>query len=519
MDRCLLERLLSRTGVVGLLERLGRVNVLGPNNLLLLDCGCTAEECGPVREVRLHGRVLGFVQSPEHDETAQTIALLLSHLAHESEQSLEARQEEDEYREVILALSSELNLDRLLTKIMEAVTRLLGAERSTLFLHDEKRHELWSPVAQGIGGVGIRIPQGVGIAGQVFSTGEPINIPDAYADKRFDPKTDRRTGYRTRTILCCPVCTKEGRIIGVTQALNKLDGPFTARDEERLLAFSAQASIAIENAKLYNHMEELVEERTRALHMTLEHLSGELEAAAEYVRRLLPEPKASGPLCCDWRYVPSSSLGGDAFGYHRLDDDHFAIYLNDVSGHGVGAALLSVSVMNVLRSQMLQDTDFRKPGQVLAALNNAFPMDRHNNMFFTMWYGVWRESDRQLTYAGGGHPPALLLGKHHSQRLFTHNMLLGCVPGQVYETKSVTVAPGERLLVFSDGVYEVELSDGRMWTFDEFETFVTGEEGHANAPVRLTPRPSLDALMRHTQHIAGREGWEDDFSILEVRFD
>ncbi|MGE4292677.1 MAG: PP2C family protein-serine/threonine phosphatase, partial [Desulfovibrio sp.] len=268
-----------------------------------------------------------------------------------------------------------------------------------------------------------------------------------------------------------------------------------------------------------------VSERTQELNRALDLLSAELDAAAEYVRRLLPAPGPCGPLHCEWRYVPSSSLGGDAFGYHWLDSDHFAIYLNDVSGHGVGAALLSVSVMNVLHSRMLQDVDFRDPGQVLAALNNAFPMDRHNNMFLTMWYGVWRKSDRTLTYAGGGHPPALLFGPDGVRRLFTHNMLLGCVPGQDYVTGSATLEPGERLLVFSDGVYEVELADGRIWTFEEFEGFMTGKisgnwQEECPAPLaRATNRPGLDDLMRHTQSLAGREGWEDDFSILEVRFD
>ena len=88
-------------------------------------------------------------------------------------------------------------------------------------------------------------------------------------------------------------------------------------------------------------------------------------------------------------FVPSVELGGDAFGYHWLDSDHFAIYLLDVCGHGVKAALLSISAMNVLRNQSLASTDFRSPTEVLAGLNKAFQMDRHNDMYFTMWYGVF----------------------------------------------------------------------------------------------------------------------------------
>ena len=94
---------------------------------------------------------------------------------------------------------------------------------------------------------------------------------------------------------------------------------------------------------------------------------------ADYVRSILPQSLTEGGIRTDWRYIPSTSLGGDAFGYHMVDKDHFAIYLIDVSGHGVGAALLSFSVMNVLRSQSLSGTDFKDPEQVLASLNIAFP--------------------------------------------------------------------------------------------------------------------------------------------------
>ena len=127
--------------------------------------------------------------------------------------------------------------------------------------------------------------------------------------------------------------------------------------------------------------------------------------------RSCPRSSRKGPIRTDWRFVPSADLGGDSFGYHWLDDDHFAFYLLDVSGHGVGAALLSVSALNALRSQSLPQTDFRDPGQVLTALNQAFQMDQQNGMFFTIWYGVYHKPTRRLDYSGGGHPPAILLSR------------------------------------------------------------------------------------------------------------
>ena len=132
----------------------------------------------------------------------------------------------------------------------------------------------------------------------------------------------------------------------------------------------------------------------------------ELAEAANYVRSILPEPTLS-PLRIDWKYQPSTELGGDAFGYHWIDPDHFAVYLLDVCGHGVGASLLSVTAMNVIRSGSLPKTEFRDPGAVLSGLNNAFLMEKQNNMYFTIWYGVFNKTTRQVIYACGGHPPAL----------------------------------------------------------------------------------------------------------------
>jgi HD-GYP domain-containing protein (c-di-GMP phosphodiesterase class II) len=146
-------------------------------------------------------------------------------------------------------LSSELDLDLLLAKIMDCVTLVMDAERSSLFILDPDTDELWSKIAQGA--QEIRFPVGVGIAGLVARTGETINIPDAYADPRFNPDVDRRTGFRTRSILCMPMRTRMGDIIGVVQVLNKRDGVFTDDDEELLAALASQAAVAWDNAQLY----------------------------------------------------------------------------------------------------------------------------------------------------------------------------------------------------------------------------------------------------------------------------
>jgi len=167
------------------------------------------------------------------------------------------RQQESEILDLVAEVSSEIQLGPLLQKIMAAVTKMLSSDRSTLFLNDERTNELYTEIGQGLGATKIRLPNSAGIAGTVFSSGRSVNIPYAYADLRFDPSFDRKTGYFTRSILCVPVLNKDGKTIGVTQVLNKRGGPFTDEDEARLRAFTAQISIGLENAKLFDDVQQM----------------------------------------------------------------------------------------------------------------------------------------------------------------------------------------------------------------------------------------------------------------------
>ena len=162
--------------------------------------------------------------------------------------------EETRFHEVSQAISSELDIDVLLKKIMSIATELLDAERSTLFLHDPDTNELWSRVAQGIDEKEIRFPANSGIAGEVFRNQKPVNIPDAYADPRFNQEVDRMTGFRTATILCVPVISRQGNTLGVVQVLNHKGGPFRQRDEKRLEMLASQSAIALDNARLFSEV-------------------------------------------------------------------------------------------------------------------------------------------------------------------------------------------------------------------------------------------------------------------------
>jgi adenylate cyclase len=173
------------------------------------------------------------------------------------ERMQKARAQELAFLDIVADITSQLDLDQLLQRVMTEATRILGAERSTLFLHDEKTRELFSRVAMGAKIGEIRFPDHAGIAGTVFATGKTVNIPHAYADLRFNPSFDKQTGFFTRSILCTPLINKHGVIIGVTQVLNKSGGAFSAEDESRLKAFTAQVAIALENAKLFEDVQKI----------------------------------------------------------------------------------------------------------------------------------------------------------------------------------------------------------------------------------------------------------------------
>ena len=255
-------------------------------------------------------------------------------------------------------------------------------------------------------------------------------------------------------------------------------------------------------------------EAFRALEASRAVLANDLASAARYVRSLLPPPQRLGPIAVDWRFVPSADLGGDAFGFHALDDDHVAFYLLDVCGHGVGAALLSVSALSAIRSGALPQADFHNPGTVLAALNRAFPMERQNDMFFTIWYGVYRVSTRTLRWAGGGHPAALLVPPGAGVQptlLESDGPLIGAVEGLEFTQGEAAVPAGSSLYVYSDGAFEICRPDGSMWAFADFLATLTSPSREGSS--------RIDRLLARVRELTGNEDFVDDFSMLELRFD
>ncbi|HLA28990.1 MAG TPA: GAF domain-containing protein [Syntrophales bacterium] len=223
--------------------------------------------CVPIRTMK--GEIIGVAQALNKKSGRFTVAdqKLLEAMTTQAAIALQSTQfvermkrfrvKEMEFFDIVSDMTAEIDLGALLQKVMSEATRMLNAERATLFLNDEKTNELFSKIGLGLNATEIRLPSHLGIAGTVFTSRQTVNIPYAYADLRFNPAFDKKTGFFTRSILCVPVINKDGKIIGVTQVLNKRGGPFTAEDESRLKAFTAQVSIALENAKLFDDVQNM----------------------------------------------------------------------------------------------------------------------------------------------------------------------------------------------------------------------------------------------------------------------
>jgi PAS domain S-box-containing protein len=244
-------------------------------------------------------------------------------------------------------------------------------------------------------------------------------------------------------------------------------------------------------------------------------LSSEIASAAEYVASLLPED-LHGKVEVSSKYLPSGELGGDCFHYRWLDDRMLKIYMIDVSGHGIRPALLSMSVHNILRSSSLPESTLMIPHRVLSKLNSLFQMEDQDDIYFTMWYGIYDSFTRTLHYASGGHPPAMAFtttadgGWDCNVLADSSATPVGIFPDTKFETATYTVPAGCRLMVFSDGVFEIPLAGGGNSTIEDLaETalqLLNADEFSADAVVERMRSNSVDGQ------------FDDDCSLITVNF-
>lgn len=338
-------------------------------------------------------------------------------------------------------VNSTLDLRELADHIIDAATRLIGAERGSLFLVDSDAGRLTSLVAQGLETRSLSLPIGEGIVGAVAASGEAVILNQPYDDSRFDPSVDRATGFRTRSLLTVPVRDRDGELTAVLQLLNHDDGGFSDEDVAFLAELGVPFAVALTTARL--HAEIVVRERMRE----------ELRLAAEIQRALQPEPGAHVPgLDLSTLLRPCLEVGGD---YWDLipsdDDDRWWVIVADISGKGVSAGLIASNVQAYFWSRR---GDRRSLGRVVAEGNELLYRLAQGRKFATLVIAEWRPDERRLVWVNAGHPPVFVRTGGRVIDLEATGRPIGMLPDQDYEVGEIVLAPGDAVLLYTDGVFE-----------------------------------------------------------------
>ena len=409
-------------------------------------------------------------------------------------------QELDKLKQLIEAskiLNSTLNLEKLLTIILDTALHIVDGDSGTLYLIDEEKGELWSKILKGERIVEIRLPIGRGISGYVAATGDTLNIPDAYLDNRFDSEFDDKTGYRTKTILCMPMKNKEGKIIGVIQLLNKNEGLFTADDENFIDALSVHSSIAIENARLYEA------ERQKIA------MEKDILAAREVQMSLLPKvlPKIEGYDIAGTS-IPAQFVGGDYFDFIPVDENKTAICLGDVSGKGLPASLLMANLQATLRGQAMPGTT---PKAWVKRANTLLHQNTNSDKFMTLFFGVLDNKKHELVYCNAGHDhPYLFSGVTDPVRLKTGGIVVSIMPDYPYQEAAVPFAPGDVLIINSDGITEANNAKKEMFGEPRFLEVL---DAHRHAPANEI----LEHILKAVTAFIGHHPQFDDMTLVVVK--
>ena len=251
---------------------------------------------------------------------------------------------------------------------------------------------------------------------------------------------DLATGYRTRSMLCTPIKNRSGKIVGVLQLLNKIGGPFGSVDLEFLDAISDHMAIAMENATIHLALVEM------------ERMERELQLGREIQSELLPAtPDGLHGVSIAALSIPCYEVGGDYYDFLQLPDDELGIVIGDVSGKGVGAALIMSSLQAALRVAAPLEDDM---AMLLSRLNTFVFDATHGRKYVTLFFGRYTPSSGLLRYVNAGHNPPYVVEGESVKVLATTGRPVGILPGSDYETGSITLAPGATLTLYTDGLNE-----------------------------------------------------------------
>jgi len=409
-------------------------------------------------------------------------------------------QELNAMRTVSEVMTTNIKLDDLLSLILNKLVTTINAERGTIYLVDEERGEIWSRVLmEDVGPLSeIRQKIGDGISGYVASTGETLNIPDAYADPRFNPYFDQVTGYRTRSILTAPMFNPQQKLIGVVQLLNKKDGPFTFRDERLLAAMASQAAISIENARLY---EQEIQQQL---------IVRELETAHSIQASFLPDtiPQYDGwDIGALW--CPVRNVAGDFYDFYQLPDGRLAVVIADVSGKGIPAALFMALSVTVLRFGMTLNLP---PDEVTRRANDMILSEQRSRMFATTFVSYIALDTGDTLFSSGGHNPALLYRAETQscEYVTASGVAVGIFREAQFVPGTVHLEIGDILVLYTDGITEVINDDEDEFGEERLEALVTQNTG-------LPAQKLAELILDEITAFAGEENLFDDATLVVLK--
>jgi phosphoserine phosphatase len=394
-------------------------------------------------------------------------------------------------------LAATTDLQELLEAIESAVLAALDCERASIFLHEPATGELVSKVATG--GKVIRFPATAGIAGETLRTGHLINVPDAWVDSRFNPDVDRRTGFRTRSLLSCAVRGWEDTPIGVLQALNKRSRPFDTHDAWLATALAAQAGVAVQRQRL-------LESYTRE-----QKYRRELDLARQIQRGLLPRRPIELPGCdvAGWSEA-AEAAGGDVFDYRALDDGTLALTVADASGHGIVPALLITQYRTALRAAWSRNPD---PGACAGEVDALLSEDLPEERFVTAFFGRYDPHTGRLRYLSAGHGPVLAYrpAKDQVEELDVHGPPLGVAPGFPFQEPSdLDLGAGDLVLIPTDGITEWANPAGAQFGLDRIAEVLRRHH-------TLSAADLIAALHKSVVEFADGVTQADDLTAIAIR--
>lgn len=384
--------------------------------------------------------------------------------------------------DVTRALAAPFELHAMLAAVSDAGRRILKADRSSVWLYDAATDELVLEVASDLGAV--RIPAGSGLAGQCARASQVVNVPDCYADPRFNAELDRRSGYRTRCLLALPLIDHHGTLIGVLQLLNKHDGAFDGADEDLGRALAAQCAMALSRVRMTEAM------------VAGELLRQEVLLASSLQRSTLPGELPTVPgyeLDADFR--PATVTGGDAFDLAWLGDE-LLVVLADATGHGVPAALSVTQMHAMLRVALEVAPDLPAAYRVV---NDRLSATLPDGRFVTAFIGLLDPASHRLRYISGGQGPLLhWVAADQSCRVLRPNSFpMGAMPlPAARATQELTMAPGDWFVLLSDGYYEYESPAGELLGSDAIQSVIAG---HATTDAQTMAAALEAAVKRHAR--------------------